>query len=140
MFEGHGSFELMIRGNILQARIKGGWNEVTAKEYDVAVRDIISPILAKPWAMISVMDEWELFTPDCRPVIVKLCRYAYTNGLIREVMVNKHQSVKMQQFPLTNPYFPDFQRHIVSTISEAEEWLGAEGFNVCDETTHTKIK
>lgn len=128
MFEAHGSFDLEVNGRILQANIKGGWNLESASAYKRAVETIVKPLLGEPWAMISVMDEWELYTPDCRPIILELCNIAYSGGLVREAMVNRIDSVKMQAFQSVVEGFPQFQRQLFQTKQQALTWLKEEGF------------
>jgi hypothetical protein len=130
MFEAHGSFELAVRGNILQANIIGGWNVESAQQYSEAIKEITKPLFGKPWAIISVMDEWELFTPDCEPIIKALSAKAYQSGLVREAMVNRIDSIKMQPFHAEIRGAPLFERQFHSTIEEAITWLKSEGFSL----------
>jgi hypothetical protein len=122
MFEAHGSFEIEVNGRILQANIKGGWNLESACAYKNAVETIVKPLIGEPWAMISIMDQWELYTPECKPIIRELCHNAYSNGLVREAMVNQFDSVKMQVFQSV------VKGQVFQTKQEGMTWLNQQGF------------
>jgi hypothetical protein len=128
MFEAHGSFDIQISGHIMVVDIKGCWNVETALEYKIAIEKIIQPLIGKHWAILSIMDDWELFTPDCKPVIMKLSHDALINGLQREAMVDHNNGVKMQHFPTSIVAFPWFKRQFFTSTGQAYEWLKAEGF------------
>jgi hypothetical protein len=128
MFEAHGSFDIKVSGRILLVNVKGGWNIESAHDYSQAAQALIKPLFGAPWAVLAVMDEWELFTPDCSPVIQTLNQNAYRNGLVREAMVNQVDSVKLQAFPSAVEGFPQFERQIFRNKELAFEWLKKEGF------------
>ena len=128
MFEAHGSFEMHISRRILQVDIKGCWNIETAFEYKTAVEKIAQTLIGQPWAMLSIMSDWELFTPDCKPVIMKLTRDALKNGLQREAMVDQKNGVKMQNFPLLIEDFPLFKRQFFTSNEQGYAWLKSQGF------------
>jgi hypothetical protein len=130
MFEAHahGAFELKVEGLILHAYIIGSWNIQAAYDYKEAVEKIIKPLVGHTWAMISVVDEWELYTPDCKPIMIELSHYAYASGLCKEAIVNQVASVKLEAFPAKIKGFPTFQRQFFHTKEEAVSWLNDEGF------------
>lgn len=128
MFAAHGTFELQREGRILVAKFKGAWNMESALNYQDAIQPMAAPLMGKPWAMISNMDEWELFTPECAPIIIKLSQAAYRGGLSREAMVNQTDSVKMQIFHKPISRFPEFQRAFFTTQEQARSWLNEQGF------------
>lgn len=128
MFEAHGFFDVHISGQILVADIKGGWNIETALAYKAVVEKISRPLIGKPWAMLSLMDDWELFTPDCKPIILKLTYSALQNGFVRDAMVDKSGSIKMQSFPSSIETHPQFKRQFFENREPAMSWLKSEGF------------
>ena len=129
MFEAHGTFELQVQGRILLAKFKGAWNLESALNYKREIEQVVSPLLGQPWAMVSNMNDWELFTPECAPVIIKLSQAAYRGGLVREAMVNQTDSIKMQIFHKPINGYPEFERAFFTTQDEAIRWLHAQGFD-----------
>ena len=132
MFEAHGSYDLVLRGRILEVNVKGAWNLESALDYAKSVDKFITSLSGQPWAMVSIIDDFELFTPDCKPVIQKLSRNAYRNGLVREAMVNFEYGIKIQAFQPTVKGFPTFKRGFFKTKPEAQVWLKEQGFEVLE--------
>lgn len=128
MFKSHGAFDLTLNGRILEADIKGAWNVETAHDYSASVGKFINVLSGEPWALISIVDDFELFTPECYPVIVKLAEKAYRSGLVNEAFVNYTDSIKMQVFKAKIDAFPDFQRGFFRTKVDALNWLKQQGF------------
>lgn len=128
MFEAHGSYDIALNGRILEVNVKGAWNVESANDYAGSVEKFVEVLQGKPWAMISIVDDFELFTPECYPVISKLSIKAYQGGLVKEAMVNFTDSVKMQVFKPNIDGYPDFQRAFFRTKKEATVWLKQEGF------------
>ena len=129
MFDAHGSFDLVLNGRILEADVKGAWNVETAYAYAASVSHYIEILQGKPWALISIVDDFELFTPACYPVMVELAAKAYRSGLVNEAFVNYVDSIKMQVFKPKIAAFPDFHRAFFRTKPEALVWLKKQGFD-----------
>ena len=101
-----------------------------------AVDEILKPLVGQPWAMVTNLDDWELFTPDCGQVMQRSMHFAYSSGLIREVLVNRTNSIKMESFTPTIAGCPKFQRHFVKTKAEAFEWLNSQGFDAANHSSN----
>jgi hypothetical protein len=128
MFEAHGSFSLTLTGRILRAELSGAWNSEAALAYESELQAMVQPLIGQPWASISIMNGWELYTPDCQPIITCMLDWARTHGLTQDVLVNQVPSIKMQAFPSTIKAFPAFHRHFVQTQEQAFALLKLAGF------------
>ena len=128
MFAAHGSFELDISGNIIISHIKGAWNRETAIDFETQMKKAIRELKGVPFGMVSVFDEWELYTPDCKPIVSELFFHALQCGLQKEGLVNSHDSVKMRHFALLISSYPDFERKLFTSTEQALEWLATYEF------------
>jgi hypothetical protein len=137
MFNEHGAFTVTRQGNILLAHATGAWNAESAKAYRHAINKTIEPIKGQSWAIISNVEQWELCTPDCELIMVKLAAECRGRGLKREAVVNKNiKSVKMELFHkhsknITSKTSPDvFQRQFFETDTQASIWLKNESYGL----------
>jgi hypothetical protein len=69
MHEAHGDFELTLVGNVMIFQAYGAWNRETALSFVDKVTLVAAPIVGSDWAMLSIISDWELSTPDCNPII-----------------------------------------------------------------------
>ena len=136
MFTEHGCFYVELKGNILLLDIEGAWNLETALAYQKAITEAIKPIVGQNWAVLTLMNKWELCTPDSEIVIVDIVKNAITKGLTREAVVNNKGTIKLELFnkhrnvkTLSDANIP-FKRHIYQDEETALEWLASEGFGV----------
>lgn len=136
MFSEHGSFHVELRGNILFLDIEGAWNIETALAYQKEIAEAIKPIIGQNWAVVTLMDDWELCTPDSEKVIVKIVLDAIGKGLIREAVVSSQGTLKLELFDkyshvnTSSDTTIEFKRHIYQDEKKALEWLSSEGFSV----------
>jgi hypothetical protein len=130
MFNEHGDFTVTRQGNILLVHVIGAWNAETAKAYTETIKKTIEPFNGKSWALITNVEQWELCTPDCELLMVKLVAECKDKNLKREAIVNSNvKSIKMELFhkhsknnsPQTSPEV--FQRSFFETDTAAKEWL-----------------
>lgn len=137
MFNEHGEFTVTRQGDILRVRISGPWNAETAKAYKHCINKTIEPIKGRSWALISNVEKWELCTPECESLIVKLVAQCRENGLKREAVVNSNiKSIKLELFNKSSkedsvePSTTQFQRCFLETEVEAEAWLRNQGYGL----------
>ena len=137
MFNEHGEFKVTLQGDKLLVVVTGAWNVETAKAYSDTVIDTIRPVKDKCWGLISDVREWELCTPDCELLIVKLSAQCREKGLKREAVVNNNiESVKLDLFRrhaknhTSRTSLDAFQRRFFETDTEAKEWLKNEGYGL----------
>ncbi|MDM7861630.1 hypothetical protein QTP81_13600 [Alteromonas sp. ASW11-36] len=131
-FAGHGEYDIKRSGNVLYVNLRGGWNEEAAIAYAKDIEQSIKPLINRPWAIISNLSDWELFTPECFPIISQLVIQAIQSGLCKEAIVSQPNSVKLQPFKLPKDAFPTFQRRFFPGLLEAKSWLMEEGFEFED--------
>jgi hypothetical protein len=140
MFSEHGDFDVNLRGNILFLYIQGAWNIETSVAYQEAISEAIKPVIGKNWAAITLMDDWELCTPDSESVLFEIIKDAISKGLTREAVVNSKGTIKLQLFEkYHNVKTPNdtnipFKRRIYQDEEEALQWLATEGFSIDHET------
>ncbi|WP_026377528.1 hypothetical protein [Aestuariibacter salexigens] len=128
MFAAHGYFEVTVQGRILHVVIERAWNLETALKYRQVIHDVIAPISGKPWAVLTDVSGWELFTPDCYPVISELINYCVEKGMCYEAIVNSGQSIKLQPFKTRQPHADNFVREFFTDQQSALAWLQQQGF------------
>lgn len=128
MFEAHGSYDIKLDGQVMYLYIKGTWNLETALAYQKDVHQLAKRLPDSPWVTITDINEWDLFTPDCKPIIERLSHEAYKNGLVRDALVSSSQSIKTALFSRTVRDFPQFERQFFANIEQALLWLASEGF------------
>jgi hypothetical protein len=135
MFNEHGWFNVTLQGETLLIVVAGAWNAETAKAYTETVLKTIVPIKNKSWGLISDLNEWELCTPECELLLVKLFVECRGKGLIREAIVNNNTaSVKLDLFQknakihASETSYDGFKRGFFKTEKEAREWLNIEGY------------
>lgn len=135
MFTEHGCFHVELRGNILYLDIEGAWNIETSIAYRKAITESIQPLIGKPWAAMTLMNDWELCTPDSEIVIFDITKEALANGLVREAVVNSTGLIKLELFEKyknievpTGVNMP-FKRRIYQDEQSALDWLAEEGFS-----------
>jgi hypothetical protein len=135
MFAKHGNFHLELKGNLLFITISGAWNREAALEYESAIVEATKPLIGIPWAVITVIDDWELCTPDSALVMVGMIKTAIKNGLVREAVVNSKGTIKLEiyeKYKKEKRNGPDnklFVRHIFQNSDAALEWLSKDGFS-----------
>ncbi len=128
MFEAHGSFDTQIYKNVLLVKIIGPWNLETALAYQYHINRITAPLVGAPWAMITDLYDWELYTPDCYPVIHQLVNHCIENGLQREAVLSPEKSVKRRPFQIDRAHYPQFNRAFFTDYRPARQWLAEQAF------------
>lgn len=129
----HGNFKLELVGNVLFQHLSGAWNKENALEYSQQVSILVSPIVNQPWALLNIITEWELATPDCEPIIKSILEIGVDTGLTCEAVVNANGTVKIEQLNRTLPVNRSFKRAFFTYDSDALNWLTEMGFE-CEKT------
>jgi hypothetical protein len=137
MFNEHGDFNVSLEGETLLIVVTGAWNVETAKTYTEKVLNTIEPVKDKFWGLISDLNEWELCTPECELLLVKLFVECRSKGLKREAIVNNNTaSVKLDLFHkhskgyISETSSDGFKRGFFETDTAAREWLKQEGYGL----------
>ena len=138
-FAGHGEYDIKCSSNVLYVNLRGGWNEEAALAYSKEIKQSIEYFNNQPWAIISDLNDWELYTPECFPIISKLFLHAIQSGMCKEAIVSQTNSVKLQPFALDKDAFPTFERRFFTDLDEAHIWLKDEGY-VFDDSERTSLE
>ncbi len=128
MHEAHGDFELTLVGNVIVFQAYGAWNRETALSFVDKVTLVAAPIVGSDWAMLSIISDWELSTPDCNPIIRQVVESGVQKGLQCEAIVNDQGVIKMEQFHLSAPTSANLRRKEFKTKQAAIAWLSSQGF------------
>jgi hypothetical protein len=140
MFNLHGTFKIELQDDIVFVDMIGAWNLETAIAFSAEIKALTKQIYGRPWAALTRMDEWELCTPDCEPVIVEFSLDAKRSGLTREAVVNEKESTKLELFSrfrndsLVKQANPEFERRFFKNLASGLAWLHSEGFSVAAKT------
>ena len=125
----HGSFDLTVDNQVLIARISGAWNEEESWLYFERVKEIIQPIMAQPWALLLLMNGWELGTPETERVTKEMVKWVSTHGLYKVAEVYKPNMLIQLHIERIVEEGPDEieRRHFIND-KEAIAWLASNGF------------
>ena len=130
MFSQHGAYRIERRNSVLLISISGAWNRETAQAYCKAAREASTPLIGRPYATLSDLNEWELATPDCDDLLKQLFQQAVDHGLRREAFVNKSGSIKVEQLNRLMPCGQEHIRKMFTNRDAAVDWLKREGFHL----------
>ncbi|WP_133468994.1 hypothetical protein [Paraglaciecola marina] len=139
MFIQHGLYSLTRYERVLFLEMKGGWNQETTRAFQQDIYQKSAVLHGKPWTVITEMTDWELFTPECEPIIVETVKQSVANGLTREALINSKGSIKLHLFEKYKEqtlYFDKhiaFKRHFFTDMEAAVQWLKSEGVDVPNE-------
>ena len=125
----HGEFELSVSGNILVARLIGGWNEEAARAFDREFRQVAEPLIGSDWGHLLCLEDWSLEVPEMGPVIEDLVQWCIDNGLKRAAQVYSASMLKQLQLDdMVVEQSGNFQRCTFRTKDDALTWLAQQGF------------
>lgn len=128
MYEAHGEFTIKLSGSILQVSIIGAWNLETALAYQQEVQAVMTGKKLGTFAMITDINQWDLFTPDVAPIIRRLVREAVSGGLTHEAVIHKTSSIKLEYFKTPESLRNNLTRKVFSNTDEALIWLENNGY------------
>lgn len=79
--------------------------------------------------MLNDINDWELATKDCEPLLIKMVDAAIEQGLCREAVINSQGVIKIEQFNLSLTDRAGFKRKFFKDEMTALKWLEDEGFS-----------
>ncbi|MEP0355299.1 MAG: hypothetical protein ABJH06_11910 [Paraglaciecola sp.] len=136
MFTQHGAFLLTRCGRVLFLEMKGAWNLETTLAFRRAVLDEATELNGQEWSLVTDMTEWELFTPECEPIVFETLKQSVSSGLTREALINNNGSIKLNLFKKyknKSLYFNGlhiFKRQFFTQKQDGILWLQQEGVTV----------
>ena len=125
----HGEFEIHIAGRVANVKVKGAWNEDTAKQYAENFKTLAAKLKDSAWGVIIDATEWELGTPATEEIIAGLQIWGMENNqryeatIIGESELKKYQSNRYYQYLDTNIIT---QRFFIS-MTQAVDWFSDLG-------------
>jgi hypothetical protein len=131
MFTVHGSWKIEVNNNVLLQWFEGSWNEEAAITYIEEFRKTTSPLVGKPWAILSVFEEWELGAPEIEKHIIEHAAWFIANGCTRDCHVYTQDILKTMQLDKMIPLKEgDYERRIFGDFQESVQWLKSNGFEL----------
>ena len=125
----HGSFDLTVDNQVLIARISGAWNEEESWLYFERVKEIIQPIMKQPWALLLLMNGWELGTPETEQVTKEMVRWVSSHGLYKVAEVyNPNMLIQLHIERIVKEGPDEIERRHFINEKEAIAWLASNGF------------
>ncbi len=127
--QAHGSFYLWVDNQVLQARISGAWNEEESWLYFEKVKELIQPIMARPWALLLFMNGWELGTPETEIATKEMVKWLSTHGLNKVAEVyDPNLLIQLHIERLVKEGPDEIERRHFTHEKEAIAWLASKGF------------
>jgi len=127
--QAHGSFDLRVNNQVLIARISGAWNEEESWLYFEKVKEIAQTIINKPWALLLLMNGWELGTPETEVATKEMVKWVSKHGLHKVAEVYDPSPLLQLHIDRIVKEGPDeIERCHFTDEKEAIAWLADEGF------------
>ena len=128
---GHGSYELTVRNQVVIAKIIGAWNKEESEQYICALKRISQDIRDKPWAIVVNLTEWELATPECDEVNIGLLKWLMENNLKKSAEVYSPSILKKMHIQnIVDQTTSKIDRQLFSNDVAAHAWLESQGFSL----------
>ncbi len=127
--QAHGSFNLTVNNQVLIANISGAWNEEESWLYFEKVKEVAQTIIHKPWALLLLMNGWELGTPETERATKEMVKWVSTHGLNKVAEVYEPSPLLQLHIERIVKEGPDEieRRHFINE-KEAIAWLASNGF------------
>jgi hypothetical protein len=134
------AFDLWTEQQVLFAVVRGGWNELTARDYSLAYQKTVKPLLGNDWAHIVYLDDWGLGSPAIEPIISQLATWAVSQRLRYFAQVYSPNMVKQFQLDrmLVSP-IKTCEKQLFAEQNEAFAWLASKGFSTNSASLMPKI-
>jgi hypothetical protein len=135
MFPAHGEFNIQLKGNILCFDIRGSWNLEAALAFKQQVSTIIKPLKGSRWSCFTILNDWELATPDSEYTVARLIGRCIHYGLEQEALVLSEGTLKQQIYnKYPNPGISrdpniEFKRQFFKKEKDAIQWLSESGYS-----------
>jgi len=127
--QAHGSFDLRVNNQVLIARISGAWNEEESWLYFEKVKEVAQAIIDKPWALLLLMNGWELGTPETERATKEMVKWVSINGLYKVAEVYKPSPLlQLHINRIVDDGSDEIERRHFIHEKEAIAWLAQEGF------------
>ncbi|WP_421132344.1 hypothetical protein [Alteromonas sp. A079] len=138
MFEQHGNFNVFVVNNTITLTLEGAWNVETSLAYQQEIREKARHLKGSPFGVLTLLNDWELCTPECEKVLVEIVQTAISWGMQKEAVINDTGAAKLLLFEkhkhlhINDCKEDHFHRRIFSQKSDAVSWLASAGFHLDD--------
>jgi hypothetical protein len=130
-FSEHGSFELQLDGNILVAKLVGGWNIEAAQKFSDNFKAAARPLTHADWGHLVFLDDWDTGIPGVAEIILALVNWCVVNRLKCAAHVYTPSAFKQYYVDSVVEERPgEFSRKLFDNKQRALEWLAEKGFHL----------
>ena len=129
----HGNWNISLNNKTLVINGKGGWNEEAAIEFTEDLKKAAVPLLNDKWAILTILDNWELATPECEKHFKALAEWFVAHNCIRECHVYDGSYTKdnlLERYVPENKDQDTFINRKFNKRQDAISWLESSGFKV----------
>ncbi|WP_213995659.1 hypothetical protein [Arsukibacterium sp.] len=92
------AFSLNLEQRVLWVRADGIWNARTAKDYVQEFRQLVQPIMARPWAVVLDIRNWQLSPADVFSLLKDNTYWCFQHNLSHVQTIYADNAVVMWQF------------------------------------------
>jgi hypothetical protein len=137
----HGDWKIEVNNNVILQWFEGSWNEEAIIAYMHEFREVASQLVDRSWAILSVLEEWELCVPETEKHISDHAYWFIENGCTHDCHVfSKNEIKKMQLNKMIPTKCENYERRIFVDINESIEWLQSEGFELANTDFFNTLK
>jgi len=131
MFAIDGSWKIEVNNNVILQWFECSWNEEAAIAYIKEFKKVTSQLATRPWAILSVLEDWELGTPEIEKHISAIAAWFIENGCTHDCHIYSRSDLKKMQLDKMIPYKEvSYERRTFGDFNESVEWLKSEGFQL----------
>jgi len=129
----HGRWKIEVSNQVVMQWFADSWNEEAIIAYVKDFQSNAKPLSGSRWAIISVLEDWQLGVPAIESHVVEHCRWFLANGCVRDCHVYTPDALKKMQLEKMIPHSEgNYTRCIFTSIEEAIQWLEEEGFSIAN--------
>lgn len=131
MFEIHGDWKIVVKGNYVLQWFSGCWNEEAAIQYSEDFLNKTGHLRGTSWAIVSFFDEWELGVPEIEPHLVAHCQRFISNGCTKDCHIYTPAAAKSMQLENIVPHTNGgYERRVFTNADDAIAWMKVCQFNI----------
>ena len=123
------SFDLDEKNRILYGKIYGVWKKATAEAFLEEQKEIVKPIIKKPWAKLIDLSNWKIAHQDVISIIGDLNRWCRENKMEWAVYVINQPAAYSQLMKMFESGQYSDLTQTFRTRAEAENFLIGKGYN-----------
>ncbi len=131
MFTVHGSWKIEVNNNVMLQWFEGSWNEEAAITYIKEFREAASQLVGSPWAILSVLEDWQLGAPEIEQHIGEHAAWFINNGCTHDCHVYSRSAAKRMQLNKMIPHKEgNYERRVFDDFNLSAAWLNENGFTL----------